>query len=150
MDKTAALARVRADGYALARLDAVLRDDDDVVWQAVRVTGMALEFASERLRAAKPMVLAAVGQDALALVHAAEALRNDRDVVRAAMRSNFIVYALASRALREDEAFMLQLFRNEVRDQVLCGFMPQEIPELIAEALRERETRKMRALAEPQ
>lgn len=140
--KTGALERVRANGYALALLVPALQDDEDVVWCAVTVTGAALEFASPRLRAHKPVVLAAVRQDGLALYHAAEAMRGDREVVTAAMRSNFMVYALASRTLRSDEAFMLHLFKNEVRDQVLCGFMPQEIPALIAEELQMRETRK--------
>jgi hypothetical protein len=111
---------------------------------------MALEFASRRLRADKPVVLAAVTQDALALTHADDVLRGDKDVVRAAMKNNFIVYALASCALREDETFMLHLFKNEVRSQVLCGFMPQEIPALIAEELQVREVRKKQFLAEPQ
>jgi hypothetical protein len=140
--KSAALERVGANGYALARLAPALQDDEDVVRCAVANTGMALEFASARLRAYKPVVLAAVQQDGLALHHAHEAMRDDRDVVTAAMRNNFIVYALASPALRGDEVFMLHLFKTEVRGQVLCGFMPEEIPALIAEELRERDARK--------
>jgi len=140
--KAEALERVRAMGYALALLDPKLQDDEDVVLCAVAVTGAALEFASPRLKAHKPVVLMAVSQDGLALHHAAEAMRGDRDVVKAAMRSNFIVYALASRELRSDEAYMLHLFKSEVREQVLCGFLPQEIPALIAEELQMREARK--------
>lgn len=148
--KAEALARVQANGYALALLAPELQDDEDVVLQAVKTTGMALEFASPRLRAAKPVVLAAVTQDGLALHHADETLRADKDVVTAAMRSNFIVYALADRVLREDEPFMLHLFKHEVRKQVLCGFMPQEIPALIAEELEMREARKKQFLAATQ
>ena len=144
--KAAALERVRANGYALALLTPALQDDEEVVRCAVAVTGAALEFASSRLKTHKPVVLAAVQQDGLALHHAAEAMRNDREVVSAAMRSNFIVYVLASQALRGDEDFMLHLFKNEVRDQVLCGFMPQEIPALIAEELQLRETQKRQFL----
>lgn len=144
--KAEALERVRPIGYALALLAPTLRDDEDVVSCAVMATGMALEFASPRLKAHKPVVLAAVSQDGLALHHAAEVMRSDRDVVTAAMRSNFIVYGLASRELRSDEAYMLHLFKNVVRDQVLCGFMPQEIPALIAEELHMREARKRQFL----
>lgn len=144
--KFQALVQVRASGYALALLAPTLQDDEDVVLCAVMATGMALEFASPRLKAHKPVVLAAVRQDGLALHHAAEAMRSDRDVVTAAMRSNFIVYALASRELRSDEAYMLHLFKNEVRNQVLCGFLPQEIPALIAEELQLREARKKQFL----
>jgi len=140
--KFQALVQGRASGYALALLAPTLQDDEDVVLCAVAVTGAALEFASPRLKAHKPVVLAAVCQDGLALHHAADAMRSDRDVVTAAMRSNFIVYALASRELRSDEAYMLHLFKNEVRNQVLCGFLPQEIPALIAEELQLREARK--------
>lgn len=144
--KVRSLVQVRANGYALALLDPTLQDDEDVVLCAVAVTGAALEFASPRLRAHKPVVLAAVSQDGLALHHAAEAMRSDRDVVTAAMRSNFIVYTLASRELRSDEAYMLHLFKNEVRNQVLCGFLPQEIPALIAAELQIREARKRQFL----
>ena len=140
------LERVRANGYALAQLTPALQDDEEVVLCAVAVTGAALEFASSRLKAHKPVVLVAVSQDGLALHHAAEIMRDDREVVTAAMRSNFIVYTLASPTLRSDEAFMLHLFKNEVREQVLCGFLPQEVPALIAEELQVREARKKQFL----
>ncbi len=45
---------------------------------------------------------------------------------------------------------MLHLFKNEVRGQVLCGFLPQEIPALIAEKLQAREAQKKQFLAATQ
>ncbi len=133
-----ALERVRANGYALALCDATLQDDEEVVLAAVRQNGMALESASPRLRASKEVVLAAVTQDGLALHHADAALRADKDVATAAARSNFMVYTLFAPVLRSDEPYLLHLFKEEVRGQILCGFMPEEIPQRMAEELAMR------------
>lgn len=146
-DKSTVLARVRANGYALARCAAALQDDEELVLAAVRQNGMALEFASPRLRAKKAVVLAAVAQDGLALHHADFALRGDKEVATAAAKSNFMVYTLFAPALRRDEPYLLHLFKEEVRGQILCGFMPEEIPQRMAEELAVREAAKQSFLS---
>lgn len=133
------LAAVASNGYWLACAGPCWQDDDEVVRRAVASKGMALAYASTRLRACRPVVLTAVAQDAFALCVADPAMRDDRDVILAAARKHFAVYVLASRKVREDEAFMVNLFRNEVRNQILCGFMPEDVPALLRDALDDRE-----------
>ncbi|RZS30112.1 DUF4116 domain-containing protein [Corticibacter populi] len=138
-----ALQAVRQGGYWLALLPVPWRDDETIVQEAVAHTGMALEYASPRLRGSKPVVLAAVAQDGLALSVADPSLCADPDVLRSAARSNFLVYGFASRELRADQDFMVDLFRNVVRPQILCGFMPEEVPQLLDEALQQRRRDRM-------
>lgn len=138
-----ALHAVRKNGYWLALLPQAWRDDETIVREAVARTGMALEFASSRLRADRQVVMLAVSNDGLALSVADQSLRGDREVLRCAARNNFLVYSLAARELRADEDFMVDLFRNVVRPQILCGFMPEEVPQLLDEALQQRRHARM-------
>lgn len=71
-------------GRALQFASEKLRNDKDVVLEAVKQDGRALRFASENLRNDKDVVLEAIKQDEWALQFASEELRNDKDVQIAA------------------------------------------------------------------
>ena len=60
---------------------------------------MALEHASDALRNDRQLVLEAVRQNGLALEYASDALRNDREVVDGAVRQNGTALAYAGEAL---------------------------------------------------
>ena len=53
----------------------------------------------------------------------------DKDGLDAAMGSKRIVYALASHAWSSAGSFMEHLFRNAIRDQLLGGCRPEDVPE---------------------
>jgi len=63
-----------------------VRDDEELMLEAVQLKGSTLQYASERLGAKKAFVLHAVNQDGFALGHAAQALWADRDLVLASYR----------------------------------------------------------------
>jgi len=60
---------------------------------------LALEHASDALRNDRQLVLEAVRQNGLALEYASDALRNDREVVDGAVRQNGTALAYAGEAL---------------------------------------------------
>lgn len=65
-----------------------LRDDEDVMTEAITKFGTALQFASERLRCDKKLALLAVKNNGIALQHVHESIRYDRDVVLCALKNS--------------------------------------------------------------
>ena len=75
------LAGVKVDGQILYYASKELRDDKDVVLQAVKNKGIILKYASHRLRNDKEVILAAITQDKRAKEYiASDELLNDSDV----------------------------------------------------------------------
>lgn len=79
---------LRNDGTLLRFADAELRNDFDVVWEAVHQNGLALEFASYRLKADKFIVSEAVKQYSGAIVFASSYLQNDLDIIDLAITND--------------------------------------------------------------
>jgi len=67
----------RPDGGALGLASKELRNDKEVVLEAVKTNWPALEFASDELRADRDVVLAAVKQDGRALEYASDELKSE-------------------------------------------------------------------------
>ena len=69
------------DGQILYYASKELRDDEDVVLEAVTNKGLILKYASKRLRSEKKIVLAAIKQDKRAKEYiGVEELKQDEDI----------------------------------------------------------------------
>lgn len=80
------ISKVRRGDEYLEFLSDILRDDKQIVIEAVRHDQWALYYTSDRLRNDKEVVLAAVSSYAGSLFCASEELHNDKDVVLAAIK----------------------------------------------------------------
>jgi len=75
------LAGVKIDGQELYFASTALRDDKDVVYEAVKNKGLILKYASKRLRANKEIVMAALRSDKRAKEYIADdSLLLDEDI----------------------------------------------------------------------
>jgi len=94
-DKEVMMQAVRINGEYLRYSS--IRNDTDLIVEAIKTYGCALEFASDVVKNDKSIVLVAVQQDGGALLYASPELKRDRDVVLTAIydpqRAHCIVYA---------------------------------------------------------
>ena len=116
--KMAAIAMVQQSAMLLEDLSEDLRDDRDVVLQALWQDAEALPFASPRLQADPEIIRAAVigdvkkgvierlQEDGLFLQYVVEELKDDEDVVLAAVRQNGEAIPFASPRLQADPEIM--------------------------------------------
>ena len=81
--------------------------DLKVVLAAVTQNGLALQYTYPLFKSNKEVVLAAVAQDASALQYASETLKNDRGVVIDAVAQDASALQYSSEALKKDREFML-------------------------------------------
>lgn len=103
LDFEMARAAVRQDCSALQFCSAVMRDDPDIVKEALKGSGRALQWASMKKRSDKNFCLAAVRNDGDAYPHVAQHLKNVKDIVLAAVRQDGTVLSLVpSFRLRQD------------------------------------------------
>ena len=79
-----------------------LKNDKEVVMEAVRDEWRALEYASEELRGDKELVMEAVRNDGRALEYASEELRGDKELVMEAVRDRGEALGYASKELQKD------------------------------------------------
>lgn len=75
---------VQNDGTALQFASDELRNDKDIVLNAVKQNGSSLKLASERLQNDKDIVMTAVQQNRYALMYASKELQEDYDIQKAA------------------------------------------------------------------
>ena len=80
-----------------------LKDDKEVVLEAVKKHELALQFASEELKADKNFILAAVNENGMALRYASEEWKNDKDVVNEAVKQDGRALQFASKGLQRDK-----------------------------------------------
>ena len=80
-DKFITIDELQHGKKSLKDMDAHLRDDKDIVLEAVKQNGWVLYYASQRLKDDKDIILEAVKQDYLALEYASERLQNDSDIL---------------------------------------------------------------------
>ena len=97
---------------ALQHASERLRDNDEVVREAIQKNVLALQHASERLRDNEEVVLMAVRQKGRALQHASERLRDNEEVVREAIQKNAFALQHASEKLRDDKQIVLMAVRQ--------------------------------------
>lgn len=120
-EKTAAIALVGKDPYALYDLDEKFKSDKDVVLAAIRKDPHSLVYASDSLKRNKEVVLAAVSKVGILIVDIGDnnPLYNDPDVVFAAIRDGYPgAMFFASEELKNDSEFVKRAVA--VDPQVLC------------------------------
>lgn len=96
-------AAVRKSGEFLMCLPQALREDREILLEAVASKGMVLEMAPADLRDDKELVLAACEQNGNALQFAGEDMKADKDVVLTAVREDFYALKFANESLRQDD-----------------------------------------------
>ena len=75
---------VKINGQELYYASEELRDDEEVVYEAVKNKGIILKYASKRLRAKKDIVIAAIQSDKRAKMYISDPnLYEDEDVKNA-------------------------------------------------------------------
>jgi hypothetical protein len=82
-DREVILNAVKHNGKALCFASEQMKNDRDIVITAVQNCGFALRHASKNLRADKDVVLAAMKEDTRAFVYADETLKTDKDILLA-------------------------------------------------------------------
>ena len=96
-------------------LVATLRDDSDIVMEAVSKDGSALQYASLRLRGDRELVMKAVSLGGMALMHASDDLRGDYEIVMQAVAGpagNGLALQWAAVPLRASREIVIQAVQN--------------------------------------
>ena len=114
-----------------------LKNNKDVVLEAVQISSGALEYASDDLRNDKEIVLAAMKRNGYALQYASEDFRNDPEVVLAAVKTNGYWSALryASEDLRNDKEIVLAAVKGTWEGLRYASEDLRNDPEVVAAAL---------------
>lgn len=79
-----------------------MKNDKEIVLEAVKNEGNAFQYAGEELRNDKEIVLEAINQNGSYLLYAGERMQNDKDVVLQAVRSNEEAFEYASENLQKE------------------------------------------------
>ena len=111
-DKDVVLEAVSKNRYALFYASERLRDDKEVVLEAVRYNENALDYASERLKDDKDVVLGAVKDFGNALFYASERLKDDKEVVLEAVQRHGYALKFVSKRLKDDKEVVLQAVKK--------------------------------------
>ena len=112
-DKEIAIETIRLNGgFVLQYLSEELKNDRDVVMEALKKDSFALEYASEDLKKDKEIVKTAIEKRGLALWYASEELKNDRDIVLNAVKNNGIALGYASLELRKDKEIIITAIKS--------------------------------------
>jgi len=106
IDRGYVLEAVKADAMALVK-HPNLKNDREIVLEAVKQKGTVLEHASEELKNDREIVLEAVKKSGEALQYASEALKNDREIVLEAVKQYAGAYNHASGELKTKKYFIL-------------------------------------------
>jgi len=101
-DREIVIEAVRQHGDALLFAEVALKQDRQVVIEAVRQHGESLRFADEALRRDREVVLNAVWENGWSLRFADTALRQDREVVFEAVRQHCDAFKFVGNTLRND------------------------------------------------
>eukprot|EP00746_Dinoflagellata_sp_MGD_P168013 gnl/MRDRNA2_/MRDRNA2_99083_c0_seq1.p1 gnl/MRDRNA2_/MRDRNA2_99083_c0~~gnl/MRDRNA2_/MRDRNA2_99083_c0_seq1.p1 ORF type:complete len:584 (-),score=93.39 gnl/MRDRNA2_/MRDRNA2_99083_c0_seq1:59-1810(-) len=109
-DRDYVLSQVRLDGWNLGYkyISEELKDDREVVMEAVSRNGAALTYASEALKDDREVVQNAILSNSWALADASDKLKNDKKLVMQAVRLDGLSLAFASRPLRRDADVVLE------------------------------------------
>jgi hypothetical protein len=100
-NKEVVLEAVKQNGGALEYASMELRNDKEIVLEVVKQNGYTLRYASEELRGDKEVILEAVKQNGNTLQFASEELRNDKEVVLEAIRENKYMIKYANDSLKK-------------------------------------------------
>ena len=92
-----------------------LRNDKDVVLNAVEKNGVCLQFASDNLKNDREIVLIAVQNDGQALEYASDNLKNDREIVLIAVQDKGEIIDYVSQILKNDYEIILCSVRSVLK-----------------------------------
>ena len=101
------------NAYQLYHARESLKDDKDLILNAIQVDYRAFCFASERLKDEKDVVLAAVQKSSSAFKHASDRLKKDRDVVLAAIQRDVCILENIEWQLRCDRGVVLAAIQKD-------------------------------------
>ena len=102
-NKELILEAVRDNGFSLEYASDQLKNDREVVETAVKQNGDALKYASDQLKNDREVVETAVKQNGDALKYASELLKNDHEIVKTALRYRHANFVYVGKKLKEDE-----------------------------------------------
>jgi CxxC motif-containing protein len=88
-----------------------LKNNYDIVKEAVKNSWFNLRYASEELKNNKEIVTIAVAQDGCALEYASNNLKNDKKIVTIAVAQDGCALEYASEELKNNKEFMLELLK---------------------------------------
>lgn len=83
-----------------------LRDDEDIVFEAIKQDGYAIQYASERLKNDRETVLKVIKKDGYLLRYASTELRNNKGIVLEAVKNNTITLQFASDELQNNKELL--------------------------------------------
>lgn len=89
-----------------------LRDDKEVVLEAVEKDGCSLRLASERLKDDKEFLMSLVKKNGFSLYYASDRLKDDKEVVLEAIKSGFSLY-YASDRMKDDEEVVIEAVKKD-------------------------------------
>ena len=70
-----------------------LRDNKEIILEAVKINGWALKYASPRLKDNKEVVMEAIKNDEFAVMFASDRLKNDRDIANECLSRDGMTYS---------------------------------------------------------
>lgn len=107
--------KTKRNGSPLQFASDRLKNDKEIVLEAVKANGYALQFASDELKSDKEIVLKAVKESGYALKYASDELKNDIEIVLEAVKENGYALKYASDELKANIPFLLDLVaRNSI------------------------------------
>ena len=114
-EKEVVLAAVKKNEDALKYASPRLKDDKDIVLEAIKSSSVvsALRYASPRLKDDKDVVLEAVEHDGEALEFASPRLQDDKDIVLEAVKERKYALQYASPRLKDDKDVVLKAVKHD-------------------------------------
>ena len=122
-DKEVVLEAVKQDNSVLKYVSERLKNEKEVVLEAVKQDGCVLQYLSERLKNDKEVVLEAVKQQGYALKYTSERLKNDKEVVLEAINQNVFALKYASKRLENDKELVFLALKKEVSLESLMEYL---------------------------
>ena len=90
-----------------------LRNDKEVVLEAIKQNPAAFYYASNELKNDKEVALEAIKQDELAFYFVSDALKNDKDFVLEVVKRNPAAFYFASDELKNDKEVVLEAIKRD-------------------------------------
>ncbi|WP_302162507.1 DUF4116 domain-containing protein [uncultured Fusobacterium sp.] len=110
--------------------------DREVVLSAVKSDGLAIEFSSKRFTDDKEIMLEAVKENGKSLNFASERLREDPEVVLAAVKQNGRSLEFSSEALKNNKEIVIEAVKNSSWAIEYASPVLQNDPEIVMEAVK--------------
>ncbi len=133
-DKEVVIEAVKENPYILNNLPEIFRADKEIALEAVRQDGEALEFLSENLKNDKEIVIEAIKADGFILSsdgYISENLRNDKEVVLEAVKATGRNLKHVLKRFKDDKEVVLEAVKKDKRALEYASKRLQEDPDII-------------------